>query len=270
MIGNIKRVLRLIAGGERAGKSHLTEWLAKHYAKHRGPYLVYNFGTDDFEHCEFFEILHPIDVAENYFPGKENRDRYKRFMRKGQVTHFRFRGRVYHLKDFNKIMADRGEGAAQLKMFAIPNGRLREKFFESVLLYMSGCLLILDDARPLTKRGVPEMLATLLLRKNHGGIASSWRREEPNMKGVDVIMIYHNLSRISNEVFDYCNEIQIFRSPQLPGDNIENSEVKDLVSQGWHYLNTAPDYTSLMVYVKGPKRMTAEIVPANITKHLQK
>jgi len=266
MINNTNRTLGAIAGAERSGKTYQTEQRANHYAKHRGPVIVYNAGREtDFSDYEYIEILEPDDVCDLFPMEKYAR---RRFLRKGLITHFKYRGRVFHFRQFNLIFADRGNGAGRVKMFRLTEPKHEERFFEAVLLYISGALLVIDDARPITSRGVKPRLTALLLKKNHAGRKSIWKRNEHHLLGVDILMIYHNLAKISSEIYDYITEIIIFKSNQRPKDNIDNDDLIPIIKDAWEYLQDAPKYTSIKVHVKGPKANTAEIINPQITRQL--
>jgi hypothetical protein len=272
MIHNENRTLGVVVGAERSGKTYSVEKMANHYAKYRGPVIAYNAGRiTDFIDYEFIEIVYPIDMAWRLYPGKrQSFERTKHTKREG-VTHFKFRQNVYHLKHFNRMFTRR-EGALKLKMYRVADAPIEMQFFKSCSLYLSGCLLIMDDARPITKPGVRGPLAMLLNKKNHGGQLSEWFRKSPKLLGIDVIMIYHSLPRVSPEIFDYADHITLFQTTQKPGKSIENDDVAEELEKCYKYLkgvgDIVPKYTSTRTYIKGPNANTSVIIPPSIVNRL--
>jgi len=273
MIHNKNRTLDLVVGAERSGKTYSVERRADHYAKYRGPVLVYNAGrATDFKDYDYIEILYPEDVAWAKFPGRKESFNRTKHIRRAGVTHFKWRGKTYHLKHFNQMFTRIGQPSLKVKMYRISDAPIEEQFFAACLNYLSGTLIIMDDARPITKSGVKGPLGSLLNKKNHGGQHAAWYRPEVNLLGIDLIMIYHGLGRVSPELFDYANHITMFKTNQAPGKNIDNPDVIPEIKRAYDYLRqvgkSVPNYTSVRVYIKGPKANTGEIIPPTIVNKI--
>lgn len=274
MIHNKNRTLEAIAGAERSGKTYSVERRANHYARLRGPVLVYNCGrVTDFADYEYIEVLFPEDVAWEKYPGKNQSYQRTRHTRRAGITHFKYLGKVYKFKDFNALFTRIGEPSLKLKMYRISDPGLEELFFDACLKYLSGCLIIMDDARFLTKSGVKAKLGSLLNKKNHGGQHSNWFRKEVHLIGIDIIMIYHSLGKISGEVFDYINCVTMFKTNQKPGKNIDNEDAIPIINKAYEYLmgvpRTVAEFTSIRVHLKGPKAISAEIIPPTIVNKIK-
>ena len=269
MINELFRTLNFTVGGERFGKTYFSEKFAAYYAKHRGPVIVYNAGEQgDFSDYLEAEIVDPEQIAYDRFPSRKQSQERRMFQRQNGITHFRINGKVFHFRDFNRMFVNQGKGAGKIKFYRIGDASYEDQFFNAIFSFVSGALLIVDDARPITRHGLKSNLIELLSRKNHAGKLARWKRPGRNFEGVDIIMIYHNLSKISSEAFDYANELLMFRCNQGNGKSIDNEVIANEAEKAAKYLSKAEPYTAIKIYVKGKKAGQSVLIPPTFINNL--
>lgn len=236
----------IIAGAERSGKTYYTENLAtKYVSSGQGGVIAYNPGKpEDFSDYTTIEFLTAHETATME---KMDRGARKNYLAYPELKYFRVldvpnaAGKVFKVSRFVEIFKNR-----KVKVYKMP--RQQERFFwQFIFDHVSDFLLIIDDAKPITRQGVDDKLFQIISRKNHCGIK---RQDARKGKGVDVIFIYHNLDTFSEQIFDYTSRMILFKFTRMPSDKIDNPEAFELIKSAYKQLQTEPKYTSFHVFIK--------------------
>lgn len=233
------RFLKLIAAVPRAGKTYLTEQIANAYhGAGKGYVFVYNRGKkSDFAGYEEIEFLSFRETAKRYYPGKRERTDY---MFDPKLEYFRFRGEIYHVGSLNAILY-----GAKVSCNRIFQTREESELFNVIFNYMSHALLIIDDARPILQRLGGSRLQ-LFGRQNHTGEKSYSRNYRG--AGVDIILIYHNLDRINEEIYDWATHLVMLKCTRKPDPRkMENESVYNEISETYEKLLSSPRHTAYLI-----------------------
>lgn len=233
------RFLKLVAAVPRAGKTFLTEKIARAYHKSgRGYVFVYNQGkAEDFKGFEIVRFLSFKETARKYYPGKHERREY---MFDPKIEYFVFRGVEYHVKDLNRVLHGK-----KVSCYRIFSKREEGELFNVFFYYMSHALLVIDDARPILQRLYDSQLQ-FFGRQNHTGEKSSSINYRG--KGTDIILIYHNLDKINAEVYNWATHLIMLKCTQKPdGAKMENQSVYSAIEKTYETLLSAPRFTAYMI-----------------------
>lgn len=233
------RFLKLIAAVPRAGKTYLTEKIANLYhGSGKGYVFVYNRGKKtDFAGYEPIRFLSFKETAKMYYPGKRERMDY---MFDPKLEYFEFRGKVYPVGAMNSVLY-----GCRVSCVRIFNTREETEMFNVFFNYMAHALLIIDDARPILQRLGGSRLQ-LFGRQNHTGEKSY----SPNYRGagIDIILIYHNLDRINEEMYDWATHLIMLRCTRKPDPKkMENEAVYNEISQTYERLLDSPRHTAYLI-----------------------
>lgn len=219
----------LLVGAERSGKTFLASKVANKYTRSGKWAFVYNTGMPS-DYAGFYDVeLADSNETYYYILSVFGRDAAKLYRNSGSPIKFLKFGNDYQSLESVPLM--RGKGFKADRLF----GSDSDAFFKSVSSYFYDGLLIIDDAKPVVS-GMGRNLSTVLSRKNHcGKNAKGVNRENI---GIDVLIIYHNLDRVSPEVFDYCTHLTLFPTLHRPRlDRLENPEVEEIIMDTWERLD---------------------------------
>lgn len=256
------RFFNIYAGAPRSGKTFRAQAFARHYRRHIGGVWVYNAGRDDdFAEFTYFEPLELVESAE--LLGVERKD-YFHFMRRRSLMHFRVDGQVYNFEDFNAVCL-RYPG---LKMSEIVDNKTASHFWQSVMLYCSGSLMILDDAMTFTEGNFNTRLRAIFAKQNHAGKAANWVQSSFKGRGIDIIALYHHFDQIPKKVFSAATHLTQFRCVQKPeGLNIKNRTAETLMLDSYKYLLSANRFTAIETPLMGDNKFKSRLIqPAETLK----
>lgn len=233
------RFLKLVAAVPRAGKTFLTEKIANLYRDSgKGYVFVYNQGKkSDFSDYEDIEFLSFKETAKLFYPDKQSR---KDYLFDPKLEYFRFRGAIHPVENLNKILYRK-----KVRCYRIFNRREESEIFNVFFYYMAHAMLIIDDARPILQRLFDSQLQ-LFGRQNHTGEKSA----SVNYRGagIDIVLIYHNLDRINEEVYNWATHLLMLKCTQQPdGKKMANEAVYNEISQTYEKLLNAPRYTAYLI-----------------------
>lgn len=243
------RFLEILAGDERGGKTFYAKTLMDAYFKTMGSVLVYGVGKpEDFPDGEY-EWFEPLTFAEHlqFFHSSTYSKRLYNLNK--TIEYFRFRDKVYHFRDFNRLFYKRHK----LKMYRIPNRAFESAFLKAMYEYTSGCLMGFDDCRSIFRYGLQDTHIEFFSRKNHSGAKSS--TEILRGKGIDSLVIYHNVDHVSEDFWTYGTSFTMFRCSNAPDlKKVENRELEKSILETHAFLETAPQYTAVSIPLKGENR----------------
>jgi len=236
----------IIAGAERSGKTFYTERFASKYVEAgQGGVIAYNPGKpEDFADYTTIEFLsaHETATAE-----KMDRVQRKNYLMYAEIKYFRVldvsqaAGKVFKVSRFAEMFKSR-----KVKVYKMP--KQQERFFwQFIFDHVSDFLLIIDDAKPITRQGVDDKLFQIISRKNHCGIK---RIDARKGKGVDVVFIYHNLDTFSEQIFDYTSRLILFKFTRMPQNKIDNPDAFELMTEAYKRLQSEPKYTAFQIVIK--------------------
>lgn len=228
-----------MAAVPQAGKSFLTEKIANSYFKAgKGFVFVYNKGREkDFKGYEKISFLSFKETAKKYYPGKEERRDY---MFDPKLEYFVFRGKEYHVRHLNTVLHGK-----KVSLYRIYKTSEETELFNVFFYYMSHGLLIIDDARPILKR-LQDSKLQFFGRQNHTGGKSS--AVNYRGAGMDIILIYHNLDRINEEVYNWATHLIMLRCTQKPdGAKMSNQAVYMAIEDTYEKLLNDPKYTAYII-----------------------
>jgi hypothetical protein len=231
-----------IVGGERSGKSYLSKKIAEKYNKN-GSVLIYNIGRmSDFPDEEFtyFEPLGFKEHIKNMHSDSEIED-YKSDPR---IIYFRYNKLIYHFEDFNDLFKGK-----KVKMFRMTKRSEENAFFETIYKYISNCLFVLDDCKPLFVYGLKENHIQLLSRKNHTGNES--KNESSRGKGVDIINIFHGIDSVPIDIWLYTTHLFLFKtSTNGTGKTLQDATLLKSIIVCQKKLLEVPQYTCYSIGFK--------------------
>lgn len=231
----------IIAGAENMGKSY---WTEKWAARCGRPVFLYNAGNDGFADYKELVFLTPDEQADHLKVGAKER---RQFLYNARACDFfSIEGKVYNKRDFTKAMHKH----KRVKHYGILTGKADKDFFALLDLYAKGIAVIFDDCRAIFRHGLKDHHIFVLGRKAHTGrhISPGFN---PKKRGVEVALIFHNLDRVNDEMFDYTTHLVMFYVRQEPNDNIENKLAKQSINTAYQFLNQAPRYTHCIIPLKG-------------------
>jgi len=153
----------ILMGKQRGGKTFLAETISKVLAQNGQTQLVYNRGKkSDFSNFESLEFPHISDIEKHIYEtqGKDAQRLFKRFP---EMSHFRYRGELHHLRRFNAVVKN-----AKLASFRV--SRYEENLlFQSFYKYLTNTHIIFDDCRAITMKGLNDGLVDLISRRDQTG-----------------------------------------------------------------------------------------------------
>lgn len=239
------RFLANLIGAERGGKSFWAKNLAKQYTK-QGSVLVYNIGkVTDWPDSEGFEMIEPLgfeDTLDLIYTSKELAKKYKA---RRKVEFFKYKGKIYHFSDFNKMFFGK-----KLKCHQMDSLEEERSFFTALYKHVSFCLFICDDCLPIFQYGLKSEHSRLLFKKNHTGEFTSYKATQSG--GIDVLLIWHNIDHVTSKIWDATNHAVLFRFSMTPVfDKFQNPQLAEVCLRVHEYLLKAPQYTAIQVSWKG-------------------
>lgn len=229
----------IVTGMERSGKTFYTEQISKAFNINDARIsIAYNYGRDsDFSTFEPIKILTSEETEDLIFntKGKKAEKTYKRRRR---IIYFAYKGKVFHFKDFNKVL--KGKRVKIRKLF---NRQDERNLFLSFFQYVPNCHIIGDDFRSATRYGLPDSFLQLFSSKAHTGQMCSDAKQKG--LGTHVSLLYHSLDAVNPELFTYATHISIFPSESPPS-------VRFLKDNKWLYDNIKKSYQRVLQVRKSP------------------
>lgn len=240
------RVQNILAGREASGKTFYAERLGNVYAAKGGGVLVYNRGMPK-DFADYEEIVFPtFSDVERTLPKKAARQ-YRRWP---FIPWFEYQGHKIPMHRFFEFSRGR-----KLYSIRIPDRRSESAFFRAMHFYAADMLFIFDDTRPIFRYGLDENHVQFFNAKRHSGK----KLEVPN-RGVDVMMMFHGLDKVSPELYDYTSNITLFAVNRMPEQNhIDNADLYELVRQAKADLDKAPKYHFAQIDLRGKNPYTYKI-----------
>ena len=114
--------------------------------------------------------------------------------------------------------------------------------FEAYFQYVSNCLLVIDDAKSIFRYGLSAEHIQIFNRMNHTGRKNpveNWRA-----KGSDVIIIFHSLDHVNEQLFDAATHIINLRYVFEPDfKNVTNLQLRAELEKSFKALSVAPKYS---------------------------
>lgn len=248
--GQTPRTFAIVAGLQRSGKTyHITQVLRRH----PGSVIAYNVGrTADFEGYTEIEFLDPEEAAVYLDLKKHDRTRY---LFRPVVEYFRVGAKVFHMSYFTAFAAKNGR---RFKHYGRVGSRYERALFQGFALYLTGCAVVFDDARPIFRAGLSDAAINLFSRQAHTGKKA--RYQPAKAPGVDIFLIFHNLDRVNGELYDYATHLVMFRCNQKPSQGIENKEAQDAIFAAYDWLLSAPRYSRAVIPLQGDNQFETTFV----------
>lgn len=197
------RILGIIAGAPRSGKTFFAETMCKYVTKSTGkPTLVYNRGLptdyEDFEKIDF------LTVEKTALLIKKRKGNYKAYLNNPRILFFSYNQKIYPVEYFLKIL--------QGKCVVMRRHENENLLYRCIAEKIGGIQLILDDAKKLFRYGLTDEAITLFDRINHAGENNS----KIPVYGNDVYVMFHSLDAVNEIIFDYATHIFLTRSVNTP------------------------------------------------------
>lgn len=244
------KTLNVVVGAERSGKSFWTDRVCDLFMRSGKFVFVYNTGMP-FDYKDFSEIR-LLDSKETYRyilsnKGKQDALDYK--VSGGGIIYGEIDGKLIKLEKIP--LAFSGKGVKSDKLF----GSDGDLFFKSAFHYFYNGMLVIDDAKSVIS-GMSRNLSYFLSRKNHCGKSVPGISREKI--GMDITVIFHNMDRVSRELFDYATHLTLFPTIQEPRlDTLDNPELEQVISQTWKRLeadrkSAAYNYDYYQIQLKNP------------------
>ena len=232
----------VIAGAERSGKTFYTEWFARKYVESKqGGVIAYNPGKPE-DFADYYEIEF-LTISETANVENMDRSTFTQYKKNPILKYFRIAGKKQYFSVSKFAEAFAGK---KVKVYKLPR-QMERYFWQFVFDWVSDFLLIIDDAKPITRQGVDDRLFQIMSRKNHCGIRREGLRKG---KGIDVIFIYHNLDTFSEQIFDYTSRMILFKFMRLPGDKIDNPDAYACMLEAYEKLKALPKYSYFHILIK--------------------
>lgn len=247
----------IIAGAERSGKSFFAE---KWAAKNGRPVFLYNAGEDGFLAYKELDFLAPDEQANHL--GVFGKERTRFMYAAGPCDFFRIENQVFAAADFTKAL----HKYKFVKHFGTIGGNREDSaLFTFLYRHGRGVTCVFDDTRAVFRNGLKSEHITLLSRKAHAGkyIAPGFM---PKKRGIDIVLIYHNVDRVNAETWDYCSHYVGYKSRQAPLDNIENKDAYNEILKAYEVLKTAPKYECCIINLKAENIKLTRLSGAQIAK----
>ncbi len=240
------RVQNILAGREASGKTYYAEKLGNIYAQKGGGVLVYNRGMPS-DFAEYEEVIFPtFSEVERALPKKKARE----FRRFPFVPWFEYQNKCIPMHRFFAFSRGR-----KLYSLRIPDRKSESAWFRAMHFYAADTLFIFDDTRPVFRYGLDENHVQFFNAKRHSGK----KLEVPN-RGVDVLMLFHGLDKVSPELYDYTSHITLFAVNRMPEPgHIDNSDLYELVSLAKSELDKKPKYHFAQIDLRGKSAYTYKI-----------
>lgn len=240
------RVQNVLAGREASGKTYYAEKLGNIYAQKGGGVLVYNRGMPS-DFSEYEEVIFPtFSEVERALPKKKARQ-YRRFP---FIPWFEYQNKRIPMHRFFAFSRGR-----KLYSLRIPDRKSESAWFRAMHFYAADTLFIFDDTRPVFRYGLDENHVQFFNAKRHSGK----KLEVPN-RGVDVLMLFHGLDKVSPELYDYTSHITLFAVNRMPEPgHIDNSDLYELVSLAKSELDKKPKYHFAQIDLRGKSAYTYKI-----------
>ncbi len=224
-----KRVKKcfIIVGQEQSGKSFFSYQKGLEYIAHKGICLVYNDNGNPTNYSGFETVE---------FLKKEEHKRYftkEDFDRINQLILFRYKNKVYHVRDFNRLFESRG-----VKMFRHEEEKL---LFPTIHKYVGRCLFVFDDAREVFRYGVSGEIGSFISRKNHSAKG----------KGMDIVIQFHSFNEINRQLFGISDGIIVFDNTGGEQLKSEDEQIIKNIKEANKRIKLMPKYSKLMVGIKG-------------------
>jgi len=226
------RKIIIVVGAMRSGKSFFCNEYLREYIEAGGCGIVYNLGKNtDFEAAEQATLYSGGEHEECL--GKEQWDGSFDLYTPGVAT-------VKKPLQFKKFNIEHVGKA--FKCYRIADRATERAFVKSFYRYCSNTLLILDDTVPVFRHGINEEFYTLFSRINHSGerhLAANWKSA-----GADIILIYHSLNHIREDMFDFVTDIVCFKYEMEPDWKvIKNDSIRNKLKESFKFLSSAPQYS---------------------------
>lgn len=236
------RSMTVVMGAQRSGKSFYTNEQIKGYIKNGGTALVHGIGKmTDWDACQHGVILDYKD-HEDVIRELEGEKRLKEFRRYRKYEYIQLNSKSSkydRVEHYNALMYGKAG------KFHPANEEIIGPFFRAYVKYISNCLLVFDDATATFRSKLPNWGQTLFSRINHTGD----RHIDPRYQGLgsDVILIFHSLDFIANDILRLSQDDWTFRTfkyTQEPNfERVEHYELRRHLIAAFDVVQSAPQYS---------------------------
>lgn len=230
------------AGRPRAGKTFAAEAQAKAYiGTGQGPVFIYNKGkSTDFKDAL---MIRPLTWGEHRKYVFTDKDSWREFNYEKELLYFwGHDGCVYHFKDFVRLY--------WCKMVAMKRVKSMDKYvFGAIHKYLTSTMVVCDDIAGIVRYGTSDQLSTLLSSCNHSG---DFANVPENMrgKGVDIVLLFHGIDRISPEIWKYITHVTLYPTIEPPEAGFtRNKELEKMVMEGWKEVQKLPNFSAISYFV---------------------
>jgi hypothetical protein len=224
----------IVIGAERSGKTFFANAMSQNFLRGKKPVFVYASMT--LSDWDGFRLAEPLKESE--YENLIGKDRLKGLNDRREF--FRVAGKVLHISE----MVSSGGGYLVPR---ISSRKAERMFYTCVWRWLSPGLFWIDDARPVTRLGISAELSELLSRKNHSG---QWGKT--GRVGMDVGMIFHSLSRVNEEIFDYATDLILYRTSGVLGQTGLEEDVDKSIEKARDLLDSEKKYTAFQIPLRGP------------------
>lgn len=235
----------VIIGQERAGKTFWTEHFCNNYAKSKGAVCVYNVGMpSDYSNFLPFDLM-DFNDHEDWIKYHSGKDAAKKYSRRPSIFLFKYKGKVYHYKDFSTLFYKKVTKTKSL--YSQEDSALWMAFHH----YFTRTLIVCDDSKVIFTDGLKKGHFMTLNRKNHCG------EKNPNYQrlgacGVDVVLMFHNADEVNKYIWNYTTDVILLNTVSKPSlVELKAADQRQAVWKCWHDLKKSPEYTAFHIPLKG-------------------
>lgn len=230
-------------GEERGGKTYHAEHYGINFAKKGGCTIAYNVGRpSDYESYEVIDFISREE--QQILSGRLTSSEL--MYAESRIFFFRYNKKVFHIKQ----LSSRKFSKKLLKANRILISD-ESSLFLSLYEYLHSCCLILDDSRAFFRHGISVGLINICSKKNHCGFKTE------TGTGIDVILMFHNLDRVPDEVIDYTDYLFLFRTVGVASVKVfkQRPALASKIMNVFKELDELPKYSCLAVGLKGKNFM---------------
>lgn len=231
-MSDTKKVV-LVVGAPRQGKTYWSEKMANIFAKSGGTSIAYNVGMyRDFSDFKNTKLITPKEV----FEMQRIRTGKKPDFVDNEIIIYQDvdTEKYFNCSDFSRI-----NQGGKIKIERLASLKEERLFYNFIYKNIYNSLLILDDARAMTRNGMPREMCELFSRANHCG------KKYTDNPGCNIISIYHDFGTVPGEMFFYCTHLVQFKTTMQPTRNNIDPLVYEKIQENYQKLKELPMYSRI-------------------------
>ena len=231
------RILGIIAGAPRTGKTFFAETMCSYVTKSTGkPTLVYNRGLPtDYESFEKVDFLTINQTAAFIQKRKGN---YKAYLDRPRILFFSYNRKIYPVEYFSTVLHG--------KCVVMRRHENEKELYRAISEKIGGIQLILDDAKKLFRYGLSDEAITLFDRINHAGE----NNKKVSTYGNDIYVMFHSLDAVNEIIFDYATHLFLTRAVNTPDlSKIKIPGLNEAIKKAYNELRKDEKFTLYQVEI---------------------